>query len=280
MDLVIRSLTAADIEFALTQTTREGWDTTAELFQVCLAHDPTGCFVAELDRTPVGMITTTRYRHTAWVGNLIVLPDCRSRGVGRRLMSHALDYLERTGVRTVRLEADPPGVPLYRSLGFEDEFESIRFKGEPVASSVSDAVEQLSPSDLPLIAAFDGAHFGDDRSRLLRLLPSHGGMGCVLRKRGSVEGYGMLVPSTVGIRLGPCVASDRPTAHLLLQSLWAAAGERTMILGVPCLNVEALELLESAGFIRCGSCRRMIRGLRNATGIPAHIYAIANGAMG
>ena len=280
MDITIRSFTTSDLEFALTQTAREGWDTTAGVFQVCLAHDPTGCFVAEMDQTPVGMITTTHYRHCAWVGNLIVLPDCRSRGIGRRLMNHALNHLEHAGVRTVRLEADPPGVPLYRSLGFEDEFESLRFKGQAVASTEPAEVEPLDLEALAQVAALDQTHFGDDRGRLLQLLLAYGGTGCVLREGESVRGYGMLVPSTIGIRLGPWVASDPEAAHVLLQLLRTAAGNRTMILGVPSLNEEALNLLENAGFVRCGSCPRMIRGPYAAAGTPAHIFAIANGAMG
>ena len=73
----IRSFTSDDIEFALAQTAREGWHATAEQFELALVHDSDGCFMAESAGAPVGMITTTCYAVSAWIGNLIVVPDYR-----------------------------------------------------------------------------------------------------------------------------------------------------------------------------------------------------------
>ena len=60
MDLMIRQFCDWDIDFAVAQTIREGWDNTVSTFRVCLSHDPEGCFIAETDGQRVGMITTTR----------------------------------------------------------------------------------------------------------------------------------------------------------------------------------------------------------------------------
>jgi len=57
----IRPFGKADIEFALEQTGREGWDSTASFFETLIAHDPEGSFIAELDLRRAGMVTTTRY---------------------------------------------------------------------------------------------------------------------------------------------------------------------------------------------------------------------------
>ena len=131
MDLAIRTFGADDFGFASEQTAREGWDATAELFELCLAHDPGGSFVAEAGGQRVGMVTTTCYQRSGWIGNLIVPPEHRRQGIGERLMKHALEHLLRRGVRTIRLEADPPGIGIYRRLGFVDEFESPRFVRPP-----------------------------------------------------------------------------------------------------------------------------------------------------
>ncbi|GAG04011.1 unnamed protein product [marine sediment metagenome] len=49
MDLKIRELGDADIDFAVAQTAREGWDNTVSTLRVSLSHDPEGCFIAEID---------------------------------------------------------------------------------------------------------------------------------------------------------------------------------------------------------------------------------------
>ncbi|MFQ6096626.1 MAG: GNAT family N-acetyltransferase [Armatimonadota bacterium] len=107
MDLWIRAFTDLDIEFALAQTTRARWDSTREMFRVCLRHDPEGCFVAEIGGERVGMITTMRHERSAWVGNLIVTPDFRRRGIGERVVGHVVRRLGAGGIRTFWLEADP-----------------------------------------------------------------------------------------------------------------------------------------------------------------------------
>ena len=124
---VIREFEPDDVDFALRQKRREGWAVNRERFEAYLAHDPNGCFLAIDGDEPVGMVTTTCFGASAWIGNLIVEPGIRGRGVGRALMEHGLDYLRGRGASTVRLEGDPPGIPLYRKLGFVDEFESCRF---------------------------------------------------------------------------------------------------------------------------------------------------------
>ena len=108
MEVLLRKFETDDIEFALSQTRRESWDTPPGFFEVCLAHDPHGCFIAEVDGRRAGMVTTTCYAHSAWIGNLIVVPDCRQQGVGNRLMVHALDHLDTSGVRTVRTVSTMP----------------------------------------------------------------------------------------------------------------------------------------------------------------------------
>jgi ribosomal protein S18 acetylase RimI-like enzyme len=278
--LSIREFRPADISFALTQTAREGWDNTAASFEVCLAHDPAGCFIAELDGQPAGMITTTRYARAAWIGHLIVPPEDRRQGIGEQLMAHTMQHLASQGVQTIRLEADPPGVNLYRRLGFVDEFESLRFETFGPVDTDSTEADPMTPHDLPEVAAFDAQHFGDDRGRLLELLFDHAAAGLCVRARGDLAGYLLVSPSTRGLRLGPWVASDAASARTLLKTALAQVTTGTIVLGVPQPNLRAVALLESFQFARTPSCRRMVHGPQSATGRPHNVYGIANGAMG
>jgi ribosomal protein S18 acetylase RimI-like enzyme len=280
METSIRTFNKNDIGFALAQAAREGWDPTGELFEICLAHDPDGCFIAEADGWCVGMVTTTRYRHTAWIGNLIVPPEYRRRGIGTRLMKHAMVHLSSRGIATIRLEADPPGVELYRRVSFADEFESPRFQRVARPAATHATAARLTRADLPALLAFDADHFGDERDRLLKLLFTQARAAYWLPESRPTRGYAFVAPSHWGIRIGPWVAADRQAAETLLQSILGDWAGTTIALGVPAPNRDAVELLESYGFMRSPSCLRMICGERIAVGRPENIYAIANGAMG
>jgi ribosomal protein S18 acetylase RimI-like enzyme len=276
----IRLLRGSDIEFALVQTARERWDCTAATFALHLGHDRDGCFIAEVDGRPAGMVTTTRYRQTGWIGNLIVTPERRGLGIGSQLMAHALKHLERDGTATIRLEADPLGVNIYRRLGFEDEFESPRFRREPGVTTRPASVVWPGATDFDDLKAFDEPHFGDDRRRLLSLLLEGALAAFRMPEEGRPSGYLIVQPSANGARIGPWVASNTQAAGDLLENALAAFGDRTVILAVPGPNAACRELLASRGFIETPSSLRMVRGPKAGPGKPENIYALATGAVG
>src|SRR5207253_2945 len=65
----------------------------------------------------------------AFLGAVIVSPELRGKGAGKQMMETALDYLRSTGVRTVRLNAYLNAIPFYERLGFQREYEVIRWTG-------------------------------------------------------------------------------------------------------------------------------------------------------
>ena len=276
----IRNLGPGDIAFALTQTQREGWDPTADLFETCLSHDPDGSFIAEVDGQRVGMITTTKHARTGWIGNLIVPPELRRQGLGERLMTHAMAHLSNHGVQTIRLEADPPGVQLYRRLGFVDEFQSLRYRLSPKLCGRRMTAEHVTSTDLPAIATFDASYFGDDRRRLLGLLFEQARAAYWLRAGGEMRGYAFVLPSTQGVRVGPWVATDDDAAETLWRVIHAEWSDEAILLGIPDVNHSATALLKSWGFTSTPSSLRMAYGPSNGVGRPERVFAIANGAMG
>jgi ribosomal protein S18 acetylase RimI-like enzyme len=278
--LTIRLFREADIGFALVQTTREGWDCTAATFALHIAHDADGCFIAEVDGERVGMITTTRYRRTGWIGNLIVLPEQRGSGIGSRLMEHAIRHLEHAGITTIRLEADPLGINIYRKLGFKDEFDSPRFRREPVGTPGARPAVPLPDADLGVVGAFDERAFGDDRTGFLRILQAGALASWRTPESGALNGYLVVQPAAAGARLGPWVASDVVSAAGLLDAALDAFGNRAVILAVPGPNLACRDLLTSRGFFETPSSLRMVRGPDVGRGAPANVYALANGAAG
>ncbi len=91
MDVQIRLANQrSDIDFAERQAAIEKWDSTREVFEVCLKHDREGFFIAEDGSEPVGLVTAMRLSETGWVGNLIVVPERRRLGIGKALFTQAL----------------------------------------------------------------------------------------------------------------------------------------------------------------------------------------------
>ncbi|MBN2563585.1 MAG: GNAT family N-acetyltransferase [Phycisphaerae bacterium] len=101
MSFKIRAFDDRDIDFALAQTGREGWDNTRSTLRVCLSHEPEGCFIAEMGGRRAGMVTTTRYTRSAWIGNLIVAPPYRRQGIRSVAPCRALPMAQ-SGTKSVR----------------------------------------------------------------------------------------------------------------------------------------------------------------------------------
>lgn len=89
-----------------------------------VAANADGIFVASIGSETVGYITT-RIDIEAKIGgipNYAVLPPFQKRGIGKRLVEAALDYLRSSGMECIRietLEQNEVGKHFYPKLGFE-----------------------------------------------------------------------------------------------------------------------------------------------------------------
>jgi ribosomal protein S18 acetylase RimI-like enzyme len=280
MDEIFRPFEDSDVNDAVGASLREGWAAGRAWLEALVEHDPGGCFVAAKGHETLARLTSTRYARTGWIGNLIVEPEHRRHGLGTRLFAHALGRLEALGVSTVRLEADAPGVGIYRRLGFEDEFESTRFL-LPSAGEVppSDAAP-LVAADLPDVAALDASAFGDDRMRLLSMLHARTACAFVSRERGRVKGYALATRTNLGAHVGPLVARHAEAAADLLCACILTLPGTPLTIGVPAPNRQWCLFLRTLGFEQRVSSLRMVRGATRSKGRLSSIYAIGNGACG
>jgi len=271
--MILRTLTPQDIGFALAQITREGWVQSRAVFASVVEHDPAGGLIAEEHGRPVALLTTANFGSTGWIGHLIVLPDYRKIGLGTRMMHKAIEHLQRHGVTTIRLEADPPGMGIYRRLGFEEEYESLRFR--LTRSTQPSPAAPLQEKDLADILAFDMKITGEDRGNYLRILRKNSQQALVMRRDHRLTGYLLAMPTSDGVNLGPFLAADRESAAALLH----AAPDGTTTVGLPAENREGVVLLQELGFEPRPSSIRMHLGPRPEQDSTS-IYGIANGATG
>lgn len=93
---------------------------------------PDGVFVAEEEGKVLGYIST-RLDHEAGKGripNLAVDKAAQGRGIGRKLIEHALDYFRREGMAFAMIETmvnNPVGQHLYPSCGFVEAGRQIHY---------------------------------------------------------------------------------------------------------------------------------------------------------
>jgi ribosomal protein S18 acetylase RimI-like enzyme len=95
-------------------------------------RDPAGIFVAELDGQIVGFISTwmDRASGVGFIPNMSVRAEERGKGVGRKLLDHALQHFRANGLSLARIETldqNAIGRHLYPSLGFEEVARQIHF---------------------------------------------------------------------------------------------------------------------------------------------------------
>ncbi len=91
-----------------------------------------GVFVWEEEGQVQGYITTRIDPESkiGWIPNLAVRPEYQSRGLGRKLMDHALDYLRQQGMEAAKIETlaqNAVGSQFYPSTGFREVARQIHY---------------------------------------------------------------------------------------------------------------------------------------------------------
>ncbi len=290
--LAIRSMTSADLEFAARCVAGERWSPeTPNEFAAFLEHDRSGCLLAEIDRTRAGICIASFYGSgqpngaMGFIGMLIVRPEYRGRGIGKRLLTEAIGYLRERGAGSIQLDGVTLAVPLYERMGFRRHSRSLRFHGT-LEGRAHPSVRPMTEADLPAVCAMDIEAFGADRSFFLRRrvrLFSH--LCRVYEENGEITGF-MVGRSGVDANgswtaAGPLLPSpEAGSTEALLRSL-AAPGEK-LALNVNVLDTcrPAAPLLDGLGFDRRDDPPwRMVIG-DEGVGLSPRYFAIGPAAKG
>jgi len=97
-----------------------------------VANNAAGVFVAEEGGAILGYVTTVLDREAGKgrIPNLAVLSDARSKGLGRKLIEHALEYFRREGMSYAMIETmayNEIGNHLYPACGFIEVGRQVHF---------------------------------------------------------------------------------------------------------------------------------------------------------
>src|SRR5437867_827307 len=277
----LRVMNMADIPAGMRLKGVAGWNQTPADWERFLSASPEGCFVIEAEGRIVGTATTINYEgRFAWIGMVLVDPDYRGRGIGTRLLEKAIDYLDGSGVPTLKLDATPQGKPIYKKLGFTEEYEVERW----VLRRSPGAKTSEPPGPLPDfegILKWDRVVFGADRSRLLSSIDRESrDFTLTAERRGSLEGYAAGRRGSLADHLGPWVARDEPSAVELLDEFLRRAARGTLFVDCMKSSPFARELLASHGFELSRPLTRMFRGPNTHPGRPELVCAILGPEFG
>jgi len=276
----VRNLREAEIPAGLRLAGLAGWNQTARDWRRFLDLEPDGCFAAVRQNQVCGTATGLSYgQRFGWVGMVLVDPGDRRRGIGTLLLRRAVEYLQSRGVETVKLDATPMGKPLYRSLGFQDEFDLERWEGRAPSGP---PIPLMSESDLSRVCDWDREAFGADRSRLLRALWREGAAySAIDTSGGELCGYVLGRSGARAHYLGPWVAAGGSgCAGRLLRGVMARFAGDPVFIDVSRACPEAQPIVSQAGFSFQRNLTRMFLGPIRHPGRPELAFGIAGPELG
>ena len=263
---MIRLLTEADVPAAIALLARVELASGAANIQRYLRWQPDGCWGWVVDGVLAGMVVVLRYEHIGFVGCMAVEPERQGRGLGRRLLEHAHLASRHGGVTTFLLEATTHGEPLYASLGYVVEYDTVIVARTGLAAC--DAKPLVH--ERAAIVALDREATGSERSPMIpRLVDEFAGVSVRTNER--LVGYGLVV----GERLGPVIARDPGAGRTIVDQLSPACTTATVAVA----NEAAMTAVLANGFSVVRSLHRMRLGPAVASHV-AWIWALASAGAG
>lgn len=257
----IATMTPADIEFVVEMSHIEHWRHSEADIARLLSFAPGGCFVAWEGAQRAGTVSTTRYGDFAFLSVLIVPEQFRNRGVGRKLMEHAIAYLQAEGAKTIELDGVLRAVPLYRRLGFRKKYYSLRFRGP--APDCGKQWEKYRPTLREEILAFERERIPLDRNQVIERFLTEFANTTYLLRDSRLRAYCSLRPRVDdSLSLGPLVADNLDSATVLLESVLSDCRGRKVRIGVPKIHSRFAVRLKKLGFGQGEPSLRMYLGER------------------
>jgi GNAT superfamily N-acetyltransferase len=211
----------------------------------------------------VATAATLPYGNFAWISMVLVLPEYRRGGLGTRLLERCVAALDGEG-RVPVLDATPAGRPIYQTMGFEDcwGYHRLARQGTPPAAAVppdaSARVRPIADTDWNALCAYDAAAFGADRSALLQRLRGRlPAAELVAERDGRIAGFMLGRNGRSASQIGPLIAEDDDTAHLLLARALPAI-EGPVYLDFADAKTEIRAWLTRSGFVAQRPLTRML----------------------
>lgn len=273
----IRPMQMDDLPFCGHLVADAGWNQLDSDWLRAMKLEPDGCFVAMIDNLPVGTTTACCFGDTAWIAMVLVDKKNRNQGIGKRLVEHTIAFLEQKSVSTIRLDATALGQGLYQKLGFQPEYEVIRFTGKSLCrTDGQNDLHKVFPNDKLAQDIFNldlhitGTNRTDFISDLIATAESP--FYCTLDVYGKVDGYAGCREGNNAIQIGPVGAMNAASGERLLNAMAACFNKKPLFIDIPAANVHAMEWASKNGLTAQRSFTRMYYGAP-IVDLQQHIWA-------
>ena len=262
---------------------RVGWAVHEWALRAVLDPPHARCLVAvDGANNVIGVGSGISYGALGVVGNMIVDPSHRRRGIGAAILEGVVDFLDERGCTRLELSATDAGRPLYEKYGFTLAGPGVSAVVPRQARADDDGAAELTdagPASLAELAAYDAPRFGGDRSPLIASMLADTARPLVVARRdGEVAGWAWVRPDAE--RVGPLVADTPDVAAALVgDALRRLPTARTVRLNFPAANRAGADRLRRLGAELEPWSGRMARGAP----VPRRedtIYGNAVGALG
>jgi len=268
----IRAMERGDIGEVRALTESEDWGFDESDFTRILDIFPGGSFVAEEGGEIIGVVTTSSYASTGWIGTVIVDSCHRTRGIGKALVERGILHIEDGGLRSTLLYSYDGLEDFYRAFGFRSLDRYVAYRGIIRATSRKTRAEVLETEDMPDLLRLDRYSFGDDRSELLARMRSEFPEAChVLKSQEEIIGYSMAQISDRLTNVGPAICIGPRCEALMLESVGLLLEGREVFLATKKGKNETL--MRQIGLEPSFEVTRMVRG-QEPEGNPETVLAI------
>ncbi len=259
--MLIDTLKDGDISSFVSLGLDEGWIISEEEIAKTKLGFPNLCYGAYIDGELVGGITGYLHEKSAWIGNFIIQPELRGRGIGRELFGRLLGALKAQR-QTIYLHAALSAVSLYERFGFEIVGEACRYIYD-TASEASESertclVGYEHQNYSGIMCAFDKRFFGEDRSEFL--LEDMSSRGSLLLSSPNGFCHSKAVGENTVLGAWEMVEGAYIDAERMLRSVVGVRGQKNIYADTPRSNTDATAMLESCGFRMSGSTMIMVCG--------------------
>ena len=280
----LRKMELSDMKELMRLKNAESWNQTENDWSLLIQYKDSINLVAETDNIIVGTITAINYANTvAWIGMMLVDKKHRGKGISKILLNEAIKKLN--NCKSIKLDATPAGWPVYKKLGFIDEYTLFRMTSpsvlKPSLVETNIKTEQLTEKDIPEVARLDKQIFGADRTDLINYLYTNSpSLAFLTREKSKITGFSLGRKGQSFTQLGPVYASSDEAAKALINSALSKLSGKAVAIDIHMNKPEIENLLSAFGFARQRSFERMYLQKNPSPGITSYQYLISGPELG
>jgi GNAT superfamily N-acetyltransferase/ribosomal protein S18 acetylase RimI-like enzyme len=279
---ILRPMEQGDVTSAMKLSNAEGWNQTENDWRLFLEDPGNVAVVAECDKKVVGTTTTINYSNqVVWVGMVLVDKEYRGWGISKELLNNIFKNIEPG--KSIKLDATPAGQPVYKKLGFEDEYQVARM----INLSVSNLSQQVSndiipeTGDISNIIKLDEISFGTNREQLMKyLVREYPRKAWLLKRDDHTDGFILGREGSKYHHIGPLMATNPEDAKILISKSLNDLINKPVVVDVPSDKKELIEWLTSIGFVTQRFFTRMYKDNNNFPGRTDNQYLVTGPEFG